>query len=120
MIEERLGAADGESRDDHGTAPTDCPIDDVLQRCFGVCLRMNSVAVGRLHHEVIRVRDGLGIHHGLVAVAAEVARKYDGRAADSQLGCGCAQNMSGAPEQKARPAPQITLFVELAGAELPQ
>jgi hypothetical protein len=60
MVQQDLGAIDGERRDHHGATPIDRATDRVAQQIRRVRVVVQQVAVGALDHDPVGVADRLG------------------------------------------------------------
>ena len=78
-VEHLLRAADRKGRDHHVAAPVKRSLYDIGQFHHIVRLlsRMQSVAVGRLHHHIIRLIGIFGILDDRLILIADISGEYD-------------------------------------------
>src|SRR3989344_810843 len=77
MIEDGLGPADGEGRNDHGSAAANTALDGIAKGRYGIQRLMAPVAIGRFDDQIIRFHGRRGIEHDRIVEAAQVSREED-------------------------------------------
>ena len=112
MVEQRLGAADREGRDDHGPAPAGGELDDLGERGLRVRAVVAAIAVGGFNHQIVRLLHRARVGEHRIVVAPEIAGEDQLRPLLGAFEAACAQQMAGAPEPNAEAAPDLPLLVE--------
>ncbi|MCY1298507.1 hypothetical protein D9M70_479970 [compost metagenome] len=105
-VDQGLRAAHGEGGDHDSAAALHGAVDDGAQRFDGIGGVVAPVAVGGLNDDVIGSRNGFGVVHDRVAVAAEVAGEDHAHSAHVDLRGGRAKNVPGAAQGQFRAAGQ--------------
>ncbi len=124
VVQQGLGTADREGRDHDGAAALHRRVDDLGQGLHRVGALMQPVAVGGLHHQVVRGRHRLGVEHHRIVVAAQITGEDDAAALPLHIDGGGPQDVTGAAElHHRRPVlwcgrvPQAELLSERVGPE---